>query len=363
MLFFLGRFLELAGQFEEFFSGVLIGRVFGCLGEMGGRLVKAAQSQILIAEEQVIIGGKRLVLNCLLEYFDLLCERFFLFVEAARVVDGQLVLRNCRQGCPQDGGGVSIVAVGKQGLTVCEGQDDILGGDADGLAELSGCLGIFAGEEEVYAVCKAEVGGCLELGGVIGGNPLDVAAYVIIGVSKGIFPCLRLLLVGGGGAIVVVCVIGVLLDNGRRSYDGCAVPVIGMASVPVVAAIAILTRPPAADAHEDIAAVIMGVVIGESIAAAVGHIGQAGTGVPGEGEGEMGAAPVPSRVAVHNCRIMVKTSRDVGARPVRGDAADNFEFVVAGDMDSAVVAVCMASAGGGAGGKVPMGAVGGGGQC
>jgi len=137
-----------------------------------------------------------------------------------------------------------------------------------------------------------------------------------------------------------------------------------MAAVPVVAAIAILTRPPAADAYEDIAAVIMGVVIGESIAAAVGHIGQAGTGVPGEGEGETGAAaPAPGGVAVHDYRIMVKAARDVGARPVRGDAADNFEFVVAGDADSAVVAVCMASAGGGVGGKFPMGAAGGVGQC
>lgn len=360
MLFFLGRFLEIAGQFEEFFSGVLIGRVFGCLGQMGGRLVQAAQSQILIAEEQLIIGSKRLVVDRLLECFDLVCERFFLFVEAARVVDGQLVLRNCRQGCPQDGGGVSIVAVGKQGLAVCEGQDDVLGGHADGLAELGGCLGIFAGEEEVYALCKAAVGGCLELGCVLGGgNPLDVVAYVIIGVSKGIFPCLCLLLVGGGVAVVVVCVIGVLLDNGRRSYDGCAVPVIGMAAVPVVAAIAIFTRPPAADAHKDMAAMIMGIVIGESIAPSVGYTGQSGTGAPGECEGETGAAPAPAGVAVHNCRIVVKAARDIGARPAGGDAADNFEFVVAGDADSAVVAVCMASAGGGVGGKVPMGSAGG----
>lgn len=295
----------------------------------------------MIAQQKLVIGAERLFGDGLLQCADLRFEQVFLCIEAAGVEDCRFVGGDLGHGLAQDAGGHGIIADGKEGLCIGEGEDRVVGVEPDGLPELFGSVVVAASLKEFDGVGKAQVCGGFVFGGVegllTGVEALADIAEIVRGgieviIAAGIVGCRSAV---GGGCVCVVGVIGIVrIVAGGGRYDVGSVPVIGMRAVPVVAYMAI-AWPVSAEADKDILAVIARVIVGYAVPVVVGDDGDASATEAGPVEDEAAAIGIPVGAGLEVGDACDASRGDVGSRLCGGYIALNDDVVVAVDDDLA----------------------------
>lgn len=185
--------------------------------ERSNGLVEPAGAEKLITQKQLVIAVLSFFGRPLGQFVNLLVQDLFVLIEASRVVDGLLCLIfGLVFECPsKDRRRRGIITAGEKGLGIGKRQNDIFGIEDHGDTELEDGLLVFSLCEEFDGLVKADIGGGLRRGAVLGldcrllSQLLTNVAEVIV-ATGGVGSLAAVLSVCRVGIVSIICVVGIV---------------------------------------------------------------------------------------------------------------------------------------------------------
>jgi len=237
------------------------------------RLINTSGPEKLIAEQQLKVGVFGVLADGLGECGDLGLEQVFVLVESTRIVYGLLLLGIfgiCSiigpvfESGSEHGGCGAVIGGREERLSICKGQDHVLGIENHCNPQLEDCLLVVALSKELDSLFEAHVGAGFDIWvvvGICGCFPAELLSNIAEVVSRGV-KVVVIVIAGSGCRSRVGDIVDVLHNRAFNSIG--TVPSERMTAVPVVSAIAVVLGPVTAYAAEDVLSVIAGIIVGKA---------------------------------------------------------------------------------------------------
>ena len=226
--------------------------------------VKLANAEQVVAQEKLQVCVKTVELHLFAQAVNLCEERLVIGIQAARIENAFFIRGNTRQSCSKDLGCCRILLIGEEGLSVCKRKYHIFGGELPCFGELRNGYSVLAGfkrTDSSFEKCVSQGSLVGFYGFLLGQSFANICkGRVVYGLN---IVCYRIRLRHDSLVITrVVVVVRVVVVCIAFDFAGdriVTVPVVRMASIPVIAGVCVSYWPVAAYADENVSAQMVGV--------------------------------------------------------------------------------------------------------